>query len=82
MAAKLVLTIEQRVAEEAQKYASRTGKSLSLLIEDYLRVMIEGGDNKSVSKTPLTDSLRGAFRGDADVDYKEELTKALENKYL
>lgn len=39
MNTKLTLTIEQSVIEKAKKYASQKGRSLSDIVENYLKVV-------------------------------------------
>ena len=71
--------------EKAKEYASRQGQSLSSLVGNYFKhLTIEPKkDDKEVLK-PLPESfkrLEGILKYDKDFDYKEELTKALEEKY-
>ncbi len=82
MNTKLTLTIEQSVIEKAKEFAKSKGRSLSDIVENYFKALVkEEGIVKSES-TPITDSLRGSFKAPKDFDYKNELTKALKDKYL
>lgn len=81
MNTKLTLTIQRNVIEEAKKYAKAKGRSLSDIIENYLKA-ITGTTGKSDSDNlPVTASLKGTFKAPQGFDYKKELTKALTEKY-
>lgn len=81
MITKLTLTLENSVIEEAKKYAKMRGRSLSDIIENYLKA-ISQDSHTEIELTPLVKSLKGSFKATDDFDYKEELTKALNAKYL
>ena len=82
MNTKLTLTIEQTLIEKAKKYAKSKGRSLSDIVENYFKAIVKEGEIKTIETTPITDSLRGSFKAPKDFDYKKELTKALNEKYL
>lgn len=82
MNAKLTLTIEQSLIDRAKKYAKGKGRSLSDIVENYLKVIIKEENTKVIDQTPIASSLRGAFKAPKDFDYKEELSKGLSEKYL
>jgi hypothetical protein len=82
MNSKLTLTIEQSLIEKAKKYAKGNGRSLSDIIENYLKVIINERNSKVIDPTPIATSLRGSFKAPKDFDYKEELSKELSQKYL
>jgi len=82
MNTKLTLTIEHTLIDKAKKYAKDNGRSLSDIIENYLKVMIKDDHTKVIDATPITSSLRGAFKAPKDFDYKKELSKGLSEKYL
>ncbi len=82
MNTKLTLTIEQKIIERAKKYAKQKGRSLSDIIENYLKVITKKERNTGIEMTPLTKSLRGSFKAPADFDYKKRLSKGLSDKYL
>jgi hypothetical protein len=82
MNTKLTLTIEQSLIDKAKKYAKGKGRSLSDIIENYLKVMIKEDNTKVIDSTPITSSLRGAFKMPKDFDYKKGLSKGLSEKYL
>lgn len=85
MNTKLTLTLEKDVIEKAKEYASRQGQSLSSLVENYFKhLTFEPRQEEKEVLKPLPESfkrLEGILKYDKDFDYKEELTKALEEKY-
>lgn len=82
MNSKLTLTIEETIIVRAKKYAKRKGRSLSDIIENYLKVITQEESRTEIDIKPLTKSLRGSFKAPKDFDYKKELTKGLSQKYL
>lgn len=82
MNTKLTLTIEKEVIENAKKYASKTGQSLSDLVENYFKLLT---GNKRMTKptqlSPRVRKLRGVLKVDGPLDYKEILTQELSKKY-
>ncbi|MGI4727126.1 MAG: DUF6364 family protein [Janthinobacterium lividum] len=82
MNAKLTLTIEQKVIERAKKHAKNSERSLSDLIENYLKALTKEKDQEAVEITPIVKSLKGAFIAPDDFDYKKELSRKLSAKYL
>jgi hypothetical protein len=81
MNTKLTLTIEQTVIARAKKYARQKGRSLSDIIENYLKVITREEHGKDREITPLTKSLRGTFKAPPDFNYKKELSRGLSKKY-
>jgi len=82
MNSKLTLTIEQSVIEKAKKYARMRERSLSDLIENYLKALTSEEVNKEEELTPTVKSLKGSFKLPENFDYKKELTDRLSEKYL
>ena len=81
MNSKLTLTIEQSIIEKAKRYAKGNGRSLSDIIESYLKVIINEKNSKVIDPSPIATSLRGSFKAPKDFDYKKELSKELSQKY-
>lgn len=79
MSTELTLTLDEAVLERAQRFAERTGKSLSKLVTEYLAV-VSRDDLPALPASPLVRSLVGAF-GREPVD-EEEYHRYLEEKYL
>lgn len=84
MKTKLTLTIEQNVIKKAKDYAKSKDRSLSDIIENYLKLITrtENNFNEKISNTPLTDSLVGVFKEAKKINHNKELLEALEEKYL
>jgi len=82
MNTKLTLTIEQTIVEKAKTYARMNGRSLSGLIENYLKAITENEIITNEELPPIVKSLKGSFKAPANFDYKKELAKELESKYL
>ncbi len=82
MNTKLTLTIDQTVIEKAKKYAKNRERSLSNLIENYLKALTTEGSQKEIELTPIVKSLKGSFNAPKNFDYKKELTNRISEKYL
>lgn len=82
MNTKLTLTIEQTIIEKAKKYANVKGRSLSDIVENYLKAITKEDNNESIVLTPIVKSLKGTFKAPGNIDYKKELSKRLTEKYL
>jgi hypothetical protein len=82
MNTKLTLTIEQSVIEKAKKYAKNKDRSLSNLIENYLKALTKESSSNEIELTPIVKSLKGSFTAPKNFDYKKELTNRLSDKYL
>ena len=82
MSTKLTLTIEQSIIEKAKKYAHKKKRSLSDLIENYLKALTVDEPLTAHELTPIVKSLKGSFKRPKNFDYKKELTDRLSEKYL
>lgn len=80
MITKLTLTIDEKVISSAKKYAKREGKSLSNLVENYLK-SISSGESNLQSLSPTVTKLMGVIKLPQDFDYKKELGESLSKKY-
>jgi len=80
MTTKLTLTIEEEVIEAAKKYARQKGKSISDIVENYLK-SITIQEETTMALSPKVTKLVGAIKLPEDFDYKKELGNALVNKY-
>jgi hypothetical protein len=80
MTTKLTLTIDEGVIETAKKYAKMKGKSLSGLVENYLKTL---GSQQEVGGeiSPAILKLKGVIQLPEQYDYKKELTLGLAKKY-
>ena len=82
MNTKLTLTIEQSVIEKAKKYAKNKERSLSDLIENYLKSLTNSEEKTVENISVQLKSMKGAFKMPKDFDYKKEITERLTEKYL
>ncbi|MCZ4221711.1 DUF6364 family protein [Pedobacter rhodius] len=80
MNTKLTLTIDESVIKQAKAYAEKQGRSLSAVVENYLKAVTKNEENDT-ELSPIVKSLKGAFKMSVDFDYKEELNKIREEKY-
>jgi succinyl-CoA synthetase beta subunit len=82
MNTKLTLTIEKRIIEQAKRLARKHNRSLSDMVENFFKVLIKEQQPKDVEINPLVKSLKGSFKPPKHFDYKKELQKIKEEKYL
>jgi len=81
MITKLTITIDDSVIATAKKYAKSQGKSLSAIIENYLKA-ISTKDKQTEKISPKILNLMGSVSLPEDFDYKKELSESLSKKYL
>ena len=83
MNTKLTLTIEKEIIERAKNYAKDKNRSLSDIIENYLKTLTEKEQkDKNQKLNPVVASLKGSFKMPKNMDYKKELGNRIEEKYL
>ncbi len=84
MSSKLTLSINQMVIEEAKRYAKSNGKSLSSLVEEYLKSLtLKEEKSKKEATLKIVKELKGSVKLPADfTSYKELLEDALIEKHL
>lgn len=84
MDTKLTLKLDKFVIERAKEYASTHKRSLSKMIEAYLKSLIEKEKTPSDSDiviSPFVKSLRTGVNIPADYDYKKVYGDYLAEKY-
>ncbi len=79
MATKLTLSINEEVIKKAKQVSRRKGKSLSKLVEDYLKNISEKEGDLQTSLSKLSGILKDKIP--ADVDIKEVKRQYLTKKY-
>jgi hypothetical protein len=82
MDAKLTLSIDKDVARRAKVYARSKGRSLSDLVENYLKLLTKNSAAVDSEYSPRVKSLLGSIALPDDFDYKKELADSLTKKYL
>ncbi len=84
MNSKLTLSINQMVIEEAKEYAKSNGKSLSSIVEEYLKSLTQKREtDRKKASLKILKELKGSVKLPEDMSsYKEILQDALIEKYL
>ena len=80
MTTKLTLTVQKSVIERAKYYAKNTGRSLSEIIENYLKTITQESSENELS--PKLKKIVGVVNLPDSFDEKEELRTVLEKKHL
>lgn len=80
MQTKLTLRLEDQLIEQAKSYAAQAGKSVSLIVSDYFKLLTTQKIKTSAPSTPITQSLRGLLR-DSKLD-EGDYKRYLEEKHL
>jgi len=80
MTTKLTLTIEQDVIKSAKTYAQKKGRSLSDLVENYLKTL-DKQDSSTENFSPRVKRLLGSVKLPENFDYKEVLREEIEKKF-
>lgn len=80
MKTKLTLILEYKIFNSAKKYAQKKGKSLSHLVENYLK-SISTKETNTLLVSPNVLKLRGIIKLPNDFDYKSDLSNVLSKKY-
>jgi hypothetical protein len=81
MDAKLTLNMDREIAGKAKKYARSKGRSLSDLVEDYLRFLTSQMETDQLKISPRVKSLLGSIKVPEGFDYKKELSERLNEKH-
>lgn len=84
MDTKLTLKLDKDIIEKAKIYASEKNRSLSAIIESYLKVLTSDSNNNSFEEikiTPFIRSLSLKSGLSADLDYKKDLGDYYSEKY-
>ena len=84
MDAKLTLKLDKFVIDRAKEYASLHKRSLSRMIESYLRSLIDkdSPDSKDdIEISPFVKSMTTGIKFPADFDYKKAYGDYLSEKY-
>lgn len=84
MDAKLTLKLDKYVIDKAKEYASLHKRSLSRMIESYLKSLIEKENNPSdddIEISPFVRSMQTGVKIPENFDYKKEYGDYLAEKY-
>ena len=80
MTTKLTLTIDDSVIKVAKKYAKNTGKSLSGIVENYLKTLTSR-ESKDETISPRILKLMGSIELPENFEYNSALKDSLSKKY-
>ena len=78
----MTLNIDKDIARRAKVYAKKEGRSLSDLVENYLKLLTKNSAIDDSEFSPRVKALLGSVILPKDFDYKKELADALVKKYL
>lgn len=81
---KLTLKLDKRVIDKAKEYASSQKRSLSRLIESYLKTLIDTdyqGSKNDIEISPFVKSMQTGVKVPADIEYKKVYGDYLTEKY-
>lgn len=84
MDTKLTLKLDKFVIEQAKEYASSQNRSLSRIIESYLKSLINRENlikEDDIKISPFVKSMSTGIKIPADLDYKSEILNHLEEKH-
>ena len=83
MATKLTITVNKTIIEEAKSYAKSQGRSLSNLIEEYLKSVVNTKEQEKYFEiSPIVKSLWGSVKPISNsMDYKDILSEEILKKY-
>jgi hypothetical protein len=84
MDTKLTLKLDKYVVEGAKEYASSHNKSLSRLIESYLKSLLNNENqdsDKDFEITPFVKSLKSGVKIPSEIDDKKDYGDYLSEKY-
>jgi hypothetical protein len=80
MTTKLTLTIEEKVIKAAKSYARKNGRSVSDLVETYLK-SLAGSQSSNDDLSPEVKKLIGSIKLEDNFNYKSELEKQIKSRF-
>jgi hypothetical protein len=82
MDTKLTLKLDKFVIEQAKEYASSHKRSLSRIIESYLKSLVsQNKNNDDIEISPFVKSMSTGINIPANLNYKDEFLKHMDEKY-
>lgn len=81
MDTKLTLKLDKSVIEKAKEYAASNKKSLSRMIEAYLKSLMNADSDSDIEISPFVKSLSTGVKLPVDLDYKKVYGDHLVEKY-
>ena len=80
MTTKLTLTLQQSTIEAAKIFAEKNGRSLSAIVESYLK-MLSSSAKTEHKFSPQVERLIGSAKLPQDYDYKTDIAESLIKKH-
>ncbi len=83
MNAELIIKLDKKVIEQAEKYAFSKKKRLSEIIETYLKFLVQMEDlniDSEIEISPFVESMSTGISIPSDFDYKSEYLNHLVEK--
>ena len=83
MSTKLTLTVDKETIKQAKKYAKEQGRSLSSIVENYLKLISSEEQSRNESAdTSVVKSLLGSLKLPENIsdDYRKEIREAKEER--
>ena len=84
MDTKLTLKLDKFVIEQAKEYASSHKRSLSRIIEAYLKSLIidsQKSEDNDIELSPFVKRMSTGVKIPTDLNYKDEFLKHMDEKY-
>ncbi len=84
MDTKLTLKLDKTVIEQAKTYAASKNRSLSRIIEAYLKTLVSQGQlegDGDIQISPFIESMETGTKIPVDLDYRSEFLSHLEDKH-
>ncbi len=84
MDAKLTLKLDKNVIEKAKEYAASRNRSLSRIIEAYLKALTiqeNQSEKQTIEISPYVKSISSGVNIPTDINYKKEYSNYLAEKY-
>lgn len=78
---KLTLLVDENLIEKAKVYAKDKKSSLSKLVTNYLKLIIDSEEEPLKKVAPITAELKGIVKTTDDIDWKDDYADFLMDKY-
>jgi hypothetical protein len=82
MTTKLTILVDESIIDDAKLYAKKQGRSVSKIVEEYLKNITSTNKKNEKKLDPLVESLWGSIKLNESDDYSDLLKDALMEKYL
>jgi hypothetical protein len=76
------LKIEKTLLDRAKAFAEKKNQNLNDLIINYLKTLPAQETKTSEEYTPIVKAIKGSHKTNRVIDYKEEISQIVSDKYL